>query len=233
MADDPKKPEETTESTPAAEEKPKKAPAKKKAEPKADAKKAEAKPTEDKPKRAPAKKKAEETKAEAEAEEKPKRTRAKKAEAADKPAEAEAPKAATEEPKAPKKEAAELRRKGARQNGAAPVVVRAQAKYVRSSARKARLVCDQIRGKTVPEARALLAYSPRDVAEAWTKLLDSAVANAENNHDLVGDELKVLAVYADEGPTIKRFRPRAMGRATRIRKRTSHLTIQLTPKETR
>jgi ribosomal protein L22 len=69
------------------------------------------------------------------------------------------------------------------------------------------------------------------VAEAWTKLLDSAVANAEHNHDLVGDDLKVLAVFADEGPTIKRFRPRAMGRATQIRKRTSHLTIQLTPKE--
>jgi ribosomal protein L22 len=113
------------------------------------------------------------------------------------------------------------------------VIVRAQAKYVRSSARKARLVCDAIRGKDVPQARAILAFHPRQVAEAWTKLLDSAVANAENNHDLEGDELRVYAVYADEGPTIKRFRPRAMGRATRIRKRTSHLTIQLTPKETR
>lgn len=117
--------------------------------------------------------------------------------------------------------------------GSEAVVVRAHAKYVRSSARKARLVCDQIRGKSVPEARALLAFSPRDVAEAWTKLLESAVANAEHNHDLDGDDLKVLAVFADEGPTIKRFRPRAMGRATSIHKRTSHLTIQLTPKETR
>jgi ribosomal protein L22 len=123
------------------------------------------------------------------------------------------------------------RRRPAREAGDELVVVNAHAKYVRSSARKARLVCNQIRGKSVPEARALLAFSPRDVAEAWTKLLDSAVANAEHNHDLVGDDLKVLAVFADEGPTIKRFRPRAMGRATQIRKRTSHLTIQLTPKE--
>ena len=117
--------------------------------------------------------------------------------------------------------------------GSETVVVRAHAKYVRSSARKARLVCDQIRGKSVPEARALLAFSPRDVAEAWTKLLESAVANAEHNHDLVGEDLTVHSVFADEGPTIKRFRPRAMGRATPIHKRTSHLTIQLTPKETR
>jgi ribosomal protein L22 len=110
-------------------------------------------------------------------------------------------------------------------------VVRAQAKYVRSSARKARLVCDHIRGKTVDEARAILAQTPRAVARDWSKLLESAIANAENNHDLVGEDLYVKAVHADEGPTIKRFRPRALGRATRIRKRTSHLTILLTPKE--
>jgi ribosomal protein L22 len=132
----------------------------------------------------------------------------------------------------PAKPASGTRRRDRREPAEA-VVVRAHAKYVRSSARKARLVCDQIRGKSVPEARALLAFSPRDVAEAWTKLLDSAVANAEHNHDLVGEDLKIHAVFADEGPTIKRFRPRAMGRATSIRKRTSHLTIQLTPKETR
>ena len=109
--------------------------------------------------------------------------------------------------------------------------MRAQAKYVRSSPRKARLVCDGIRGKTVAEARSILAFHPRSVSEAWSKLLESAVANAENNHDLVGEDLKIHAVFADAGPTIKRFRPRAMGRATRIRKRTSHLTITLTPKE--
>jgi ribosomal protein L22 len=109
--------------------------------------------------------------------------------------------------------------------------VRAQAKYVRTSARKARLVCDHIRGKDVVEARAILAFTPRRAAEAWIKLLESAVANAEHNHELVGEDLKILSVHADEGPTLKRFRPRAMGRATRIRKRTSHLTITLTPKE--
>jgi len=113
------------------------------------------------------------------------------------------------------------------------VVVRAQAKYVRTSARKARLVADHVRGKSVQEARAILAHTPRAVARDWIKVLESAVANAEHNHELVGDELKIHAITADEGPTLKRFRPRAMGRATRIRKRTSHLTIQLTPKETR
>jgi ribosomal protein L22 len=110
-------------------------------------------------------------------------------------------------------------------------VVRAQAKYVRSSARKARLVCDHIRGKSVDDARAILALTPRAIARDWSKLLESAVANAEHNHELVGEDLYVKAVHADEGPTIKRFRPRAMGRATRIRKRTSHLTILLTPKD--
>jgi ribosomal protein L22 len=112
-----------------------------------------------------------------------------------------------------------------------PVLVRAQAKYVRTSARKARLVCDHIRGKSVVDARAILALTPRAVARDWSKLLESAVANAEHNHELIGDELWVAAVTADEGPTLKRYRPRAMGRATRIRKRTSHLTIMLTPKE--
>ena len=111
------------------------------------------------------------------------------------------------------------------------VLVRAQAKYVRTSARKARLVCDHIRGKDVDEARAILAYTPRAVAKEWIKLLESAIANAEHNHELVGEDLRIAAVHADEGPTLKRYRPRAMGRATRIRKRTSHLTITLTPKE--
>ena len=110
-------------------------------------------------------------------------------------------------------------------------VVRAHAKYVRTSARKARLVCDHIRGKSVTEARAILQFAPRAVARDWKKLLDSAVANAENNHELLADDLRIKEVYADEGPTLKRFRPRAMGRATQIRKRTSHLTITLTPKE--
>jgi ribosomal protein L22 len=110
-------------------------------------------------------------------------------------------------------------------------VVRAQAKYVRTSARKARLVCDHIRGKSVDEAFAILAHTSRAVSEDWRKLLQSAVANAEHNHELVGDDLRVASAHADEGPTLKRFRPRAMGRATSIRKRTSHLTITLTPKD--
>ena len=112
-----------------------------------------------------------------------------------------------------------------------PVLVRAQARYVRSSARKARLVSDQIRGKSVQDARAILDTTPRAVARDWKKLLESAIANAENNHELVGDDLRIARIHADEGPTLKRFRPRAMGRATKIRKRTSHLTILLSPKE--
>jgi ribosomal protein L22 len=108
-------------------------------------------------------------------------------------------------------------------------IVRARARYVRTSARKARMVSGHLRGKTVSEARAILAFTPREVARDWSKLLESAVANAENNHELLEDDLVVREAYADEGPTIKRFRPRAMGRATSIRKRTSHLTITLTP----
>jgi len=135
------------------------------------------------------------------------------------------------EPRAPRRPAPARRRAAKRDPNLPPPVVRAQAKYVRSSARKARLVCDHIRGKSVEDARAILAHTPRAVARDWSKLLESAVANAENNHELVGDDLYVKAVHADEGPTIKRFRPRAMGRATRIRKRTAHLTILLTPKE--
>ena len=135
-----------------------------------------------------------------------------------------------DEEEAPPAPAPARPRRGERAPGPPPVV-RAQAKYVRSSARKARLVCDHIRGKSVQEARAILAHTSRAVARDWSKLLESAVANAENNHELVGEDLYVSEVHADEGPTIRRFRPRAMGRATRIRKRTSHLTILLTPKD--
>jgi len=128
------------------------------------------------------------------------------------------------------KEAAKAGRQQQPQTVERPVV-RAQARYVRTSARKARLVCDLLRGKDIHEARAILAYSQRSVARDWAKVLESAIANAEHNHELVGDDLRILTASADEGPTLKRFRPRAMGRATRIRKRTSHLTITLTPKE--
>jgi ribosomal protein L22 len=108
------------------------------------------------------------------------------------------------------------------------VAVRAQAKYVRSAPRKARLVMDHIRGKQVAEARAILRHTPRAAATDIAKLLESAVANAENNFELDPDDLKVGRAFVDEGPTIKRFRPRALGRATPIHKRTSHMTITLT-----
>jgi ribosomal protein L22 len=134
-----------------------------------------------------------------------------------------------EEEKAPARK--RDRPRAQRQPGEARVVVRAQARYVRTSARKARLVCDHIRGKDVEQARAILSFTPRGAAKPWLKLLESAIANAEHNHELVGDELRIHSIHADEGPTLKRYRPRAMGRATRIRKRTSHLTIMLTPKE--
>jgi ribosomal protein L22 len=144
-------------------------------------------------------------------------------------------KAADEEPAEAAKPAKPAKPARRKRDERAPVpvglTVRAQAKYVRTSARKARLVCDHIRGKDVAEARAILAFTPRGAAKPWLKLLESAVANAEHNHELVGEELRIASVHADEGPTLKRFRPRAMGRATRIRKRTSHLTITLTPKE--
>ncbi len=108
--------------------------------------------------------------------------------------------------------------------------VRAQARWVHSSARKARLVTDLIRGRSVPEARTILAFSNRAVAKDVEKVLRSAIANAESRPDLhwSGDTLVVATAYADEGPTLKRFRPRARGRAARIRKRTCHITIELT-----
>jgi ribosomal protein L22 len=188
----------------------KKPAAKKKAAPKAE--KAEAEEAD-----------AEEADAE-EAEEKPK---PKRKPAAKKPAKDEEPKEEAK-PKPPARKRDQPRK---REPGEPAVVVRAQARYVRTSARKARLVCDHIRGKDVEQARAILSFTPRGAAKPWLKLLESAIANAEHNHELVGDELKIASIHADEGPTLKRYRPRAMGRATRIRKRTSHLTITLTPKE--
>jgi len=111
----------------------------------------------------------------------------------------------------------------------APKMVIAKAKYVRSSARKARLVADQIRGKSVIEAQTLLAYSTRGAATPVRKALQSAIANADHNEGWEPTELVVAKIHVDEGPTIRRFRPRAQGRATRIRKRTCHITIGLSP----
>lgn len=104
---------------------------------------------------------------------------------------------------------------------------RAIARYVRISSRKVKIVIDLIRGKTVNEAKAILMYTPKAAAPVVEKLLDSAVANAENNLDLSRDTLYVAEVFANQGPTLKRFRPRAHGRANRINKRTSHITIIL------
>ena len=105
--------------------------------------------------------------------------------------------------------------------------VRAVAKWVRISPRKARLVAEHIRGRTVPEARTVLAFTPRAAAREVEKVLRSAVANAEANHGLDGDEMLVSAAYVDDGVTMKRWRARARGRAARIRKRTCHITVAL------
>jgi ribosomal protein L22 len=108
------------------------------------------------------------------------------------------------------------------------LVVSARAKYVRSAPRKARLVMDHIRGKNVEQAQAILRHAPRAVSSDILKLLNSAVANAESSYELGPEELRIQRAFVDEGPTIKRFKPRARGRATRILKRTSHMTIELT-----
>jgi large subunit ribosomal protein L22 len=110
-------------------------------------------------------------------------------------------------------------------------MVNATAKYVRVSPRKAGDVAAMIRGKRVSEAKAILMLSPRAAAKLVGKVLDSAVANAENNNNLDADDLYVVQAFVNGGPTIKRFRPRAMGRASRIRKRTSHITVSVGEKK--
>jgi large subunit ribosomal protein L22 len=113
----------------------------------------------------------------------------------------------------------------------APIVIRASSRYVRVAPRKARLVADQIRGLHIDRARALLRFSPRGAAEDIGKLIESAASNAENNHDLDPGEMRVAEITVDEGPTLRRFRPRALGRATPINKRTSHIAVALSPDE--
>jgi len=108
-----------------------------------------------------------------------------------------------------------------------PREVRAEAKWVRISPRKARLVAEHIRGRSVPEARAVLAFTSREAARALEKVLHSAVSNAEANHGLAEDRLYIKAAYVDGGPVLKRWRPRARGRVARIRKRTCHITVLL------
>jgi ribosomal protein L22 len=168
-----------------------------------------------------------------------KEAKAKKAPA--KPASKKADKAKKDDGKKPgaKKETSkkaakakkEPAKKAAPKRPAAPPVVKAKARYVRIAPRKARLIADQVRGLHIEKARALLQFSPRGAAHPIHKLINSAAANAENNHDLIGDEMRVASITVDEGPTLRRFRPRAMGRATPINKRTSHIAVALTPVE--
>jgi len=110
-------------------------------------------------------------------------------------------------------------------------VVNARARFVRVAPRKARLVANQVRGMPLEEALALLRFHPRSASRDIAKVLDSAAANAEANHDLVADELKVSDITVDDGPTLRRYRPRALGRATKINKRTSHIRVALTPED--
>jgi ribosomal protein L22 len=110
-------------------------------------------------------------------------------------------------------------------------VVNARARYVRVAPRKARLIADQVRGLPLEDALPLLRFSTRSAARDIRKLLESAAANAEANHDLVADDLLIKDIHVDEGPTLRRFRPRALGRATRINKRTSHIVVALTPED--
>lgn len=152
--------------------------------------------------------------------------------AEEEPAEAEAE--AAEKPAAPSRRERRRARREAEpepERDLGAVRVRARARFNRTAPRKVRLVANQVRGRYVEEAKALLQFSPRAAARDVEKLLDSAIANAENQHDLIADELRIAEITVDEGPTLRRFRPRALGRATPIDKRTSHLSIALVPTE--
>jgi ribosomal protein L22 len=165
----------------------------------------------------------------------PRKAAAKKAEgktAAKKPAAKKAAKKESKKAPAKAKEPAKKEAPKAKEKPKvkpAPIVVRASSRYVRVAPRKARLVADQVRGLQIDRARALLQFSPRGAAQDIGKLIESAAANAENNHDLVADEMRVAEITVDEGPTLRRFRPRALGRATPINKRTSHIAVALSP----
>jgi ribosomal protein L22 len=132
------------------------------------------------------------------------------------------------EKKAASKPKAEAKRK---KEAADRPVVNASARFVRLAPRKARLVADQVRGLPIDDAIALLRFSSRGAARDIRKLIESAAANAEANHDLVADDLMIKDIHVDEGPTLRRYRPRALGRATRINKRTSHIAVALTPED--
>src|SRR5882757_9946643 len=215
MADEKdKKEKKDSKESKAAEPKAEKKPAKKAAAKKPAAKK----DSKEKPAKKPAAKK------------EPKADKAAKDEKDEKPAKKPRKRAKKADAKAEEKKPAPSRRRRSHDSDEMPVV-RASAKYVRIAPRKARLVADQVRGLHIEQARALLAFSPRDAARDIQKLIDSAAANAENNHDLIGDEMKITSITVDEGPTLRRYRPRALGRATPINKRTSHIAVALTPVE--
>jgi ribosomal protein L22 len=138
------------------------------------------------------------------------------------------PKAETKTPA--KKKSAAKKAPAKREAGERPVV-NASARFVRVAPRKARLVADQVRGLPLEDALPLLRFSTRGAAQNIRKLLESAAANAETNHDLIADDLLIKDIHVDEGPTLRRYRPRALGRATRINKRTSHIAVALTPED--
>lgn len=232
MADDKKTPKDEAE---------KKAPAKKATAKKSEAK---AKPAAKKPDaKKPAAKKAPAKKAAAKKAAEDKATDAKKP-AAEKKADAKKPasekKAAAKKPAAKKPAAPKAGKSAPEERAPAPTrrlrssdadlpLVRASARYVRIAPRKARLIADQVRGMQIDRARAILQFSPRTAAKDIHKLIDSAASNAENNHELIADEMRIAQITVDEGPTLRRFRPRAQGRATRINKRTCHISVALSP----
>jgi ribosomal protein L22 len=154
---------------------------------------------------------------------------AKKPAAKKEPAKKAAAKQTAAKKSAAKKPAA--KKASARKEPAERPVVNARARFVRVAPRKARLVADQVRGLPLEDALPLLRFSTRSAAQDIRKLLESAAANAETNHDLIADDLLIKDIHVDEGPTLRRYRPRALGRATRINKRTSHIAVALTPED--
>jgi ribosomal protein L22 len=144
---------------------------------------------------------------------------------------AAAKKPATKKPAAKPKAETKAKAKPKPKEPADRPVVNARARFVRVAPRKARLVADQVRGLPLEDAVALLRFSTRGAAQDIRKLIESAAANAETNHDLVADDLLIKDIHVDEGPTLRRYRPRALGRATRINKRTSHIAVALTPED--
>ena len=164
----------------------------------------------------------------------PKKPAAKKAAAKKAPATPKAEAKPKAEPKPQAKAKPKAGTKAATKTAAASVerpVVNASARFVRVAPRKARLVADQVRGLPIEDALPLLRFSTRSAAQDIRKLIESAAANAEANHDLVADDLFIKDIHVDEGPTLRRYRPRALGRATRINKRTSHIAVALTPED--